>query len=117
MAENTKWVEKYLHDILYIKWINSQKGYGVFTSKFISRGEIIEKCYCIKTHLPQSFEDYMFKDDYEQYVLPLGYGCIYNHDENPNIERYNDGYDFMVFKSLVDIEEHHELCHNYGRKI
>ena len=38
---------------LYVKWTD-EKGYGVFTDKFIKKGEIIETCYCIKVGDPIS---------------------------------------------------------------
>jgi SET domain-containing protein len=117
MAKNIERIEKYLVDFLEIRFIDNVKGYGVFTNKFIPKNTIIEKSYCIKTHIPQSFENYIFKDDYENYVLPLGFGCVYNHSKTPNIKRYNESKEFMIFESLKDIEPHEELLHNYGRKI
>ena len=38
---------------LYVKW-TGEKGYGVFTDKPIKKGELVERCYCIKTGSPKN---------------------------------------------------------------
>ena len=71
------------------------KGRCIFTSEEISKGSIIEICPVIildqndttvihKTRL----HDYYFVWDIEKYTsaIALGYGSLYNHDDNNNAE-------------------------------
>lgn len=73
----------------------ASKGRGVFTSEDISKGSIIEICHVIilnkedtrmihETHL----HDYYFVWDIvkKTSALALGYGSLYNHDDNNNAE-------------------------------
>tara|TARA_R110000744_G_scaffold65071_1_gene133707 strand:- start:208 stop:600 length:393 start_codon:yes stop_codon:yes gene_type:complete len=112
---------------LYVKWTD-EKGYGVFTDKPIKKGELIERCYCIKTgspkdHVNGTLMDYVFNyprgvsmEKGAEHVLPLGFGCIYNHDNNDNAAWYNTEnipfhFDFIA---LRDIQPGEEICTNYG---
>ena len=104
---------------LYIKWTD-KKGYGVFTDKFINEGDIIETCYCIKANNPisNSLHDYIFsypKINSVEHVLPLGFGCIYNHDENHNAMWFDSltpyHFDFVAQKN---INVGNEICTYYG---
>tara|TARA_R110000744_G_scaffold320994_1_gene427109 strand:- start:57 stop:449 length:393 start_codon:yes stop_codon:yes gene_type:complete len=112
---------------LYIKWTD-KKEYGVFTDKLIKKGELIERCYCIKTgspkqHVSSTLMDYVFNypmgvgmEGGAEHVLPLGFGCIYNHDNNDNASWYNvenTPYHFD-FIALKDIQPGEEICTNYG---
>ena len=67
--------------------------------------------------------DYVFNyprgvsmEDGAEHVLPLGFGCIYNHDKNDNAAWYNTEdipyhFDFIALK---DIRVGEEICTNYG---
>ena len=107
---------------LYVKQVKG-KGYGVFSSEDISKGSVIETCYCIKVGSQQSPEimDYAFNYPKgkllpeAELVLPLGFGCIYNHDEDNNADWQNSvrPYHFN-FVALRDIKAHEEICTYYG---
>lgn len=69
------------------------KGMGVFAIDVIQKDEVIEECHLVK--LPtKKWEKSKLLDDYrfcypqgpnwEEYVIPLGYGCIYNHSDTNN---------------------------------
>jgi uncharacterized protein len=100
------------------------KGMGVFATEPIREGEVIEECHLIK--LPtKKWEksslmiDYRFcypmGDNWEDYVLPLGYGCIYNHSDNNNaMWRNHPIYRAFQFYAVRDIEPGEEICTNYG---
>jgi SET domain-containing protein len=65
------------------------QGYGVFAEQSISKGEVIEECHTLRsTYRDDAFIDYYFAggedDQVALNVLPLGYGCIYNHADDPN---------------------------------
>tara|TARA_B100001093_G_scaffold471183_1_gene493244 strand:+ start:470 stop:868 length:399 start_codon:yes stop_codon:yes gene_type:complete len=113
---------------LYVKW-TEEKGYGVFSEQPIFKGQLIERCYCIKTgtpHTPGSADlmDYVFNYPKDcdinvdgQHVLPLGFGCIYNHSEDNNAMWFNTKdipfhFDFVAQR---DIEAHEEICTFYGK--
>ena len=100
------------------------KGMGVFAVEPIKEGEVIEECHLIK--LPTKkwetsslLVDYRFcypmGENWEDYVLPLGYGCIYNHNDNNNaMWRNHPTYRAFQFYALRDIEPGEEICTNYG---
>tara|TARA_B100000575_G_C23105922_1_gene638350 strand:+ start:756 stop:1313 length:558 start_codon:yes stop_codon:yes gene_type:complete len=103
-----------------------EKGYGVFATSDFKKGDIIEKCYCIPVvekfkDVPSFLKDYTF--DYppkpkkaEMQVLPLGYGCIYNHsnENNANWENAKE-HMYLNFIAVKDIKEGEEICTNYGK--
>jgi len=104
---------------LYVKWTD-EKGYGVFTDKFIKKEELIETCYCIKADDPisNSLHDYIFnypKINAIEHVLPLGFGCIYNHDENYNALWFDSKIPYHFdFIAQRDINISEEICTYYG---
>ena len=99
------------------------KGLGVFATEFIAEGEIIEECHLITLPIPYChtniLEDYRF--NYPQgtapteQVLPLGYGCIYNHS-NENNATWRDHPEYKVFQYIAkrDIQPGEEICTYYG---
>ena len=68
-------------------------GWGVFAKEDITEGEIFEECPVFtlpikKGEVSSLFIDYRFNwpqgDEWEEQVLPFGYGGLYNHHENAN---------------------------------
>jgi SET domain-containing protein len=100
------------------------KGMGVFAIDVIEEGEVIEECHLVK--LPtKKWEKSTLLDDYrfcypqghnwQEYVLPLGYGCIYNHSDNNNaMWRNHPNARAFQFYALRKIEVGEEICTNYG---
>ncbi len=69
------------------------KGLGVFAIDPILEGEIIEECHLVTLPIKigensSLLNDYRFlwpqRGDHKEHVIPLGYGCIYNHSNNNN---------------------------------
>jgi SET domain-containing protein len=61
-------------------------GYGVFADQDIAVGETIEECYMLASHRQDpAFNNYYFASANTAY-LPLGFGSIYNHADQPNAE-------------------------------
>jgi len=99
------------------------KGMGVYAAVDIKAGELIEKCYLIKVDTPNdhlgNLYDYVFnyphKGDFQHLVLPLGAGCIYNHDDNHNAY-WTDSKEEMHFDYIAirDIQKDQEICTHYG---
>jgi SET domain-containing protein len=104
--------------------VSPGKGMGVFAVEPIKEGEVIEECHLVK--LPtKKWEtsslliDYRFcypmGENWEEYVLALGYGSIYNHsDTNNAMWRNHPTYKAFQFYALRDIEPGEEICVNYG---
>jgi SET domain-containing protein len=114
------------------------KGMGVFATSKILAGEIIEECHLIFLKMdltnPSSFlEDYRFlypqkpkptlrgalglpaQIQYEDAVIPTGYGCIYNHDANHNAYwRDHPTHKTFQFIAKRDINIGEEICTYYG---
>ena len=95
------------------------KGMGVFATEKILNGEIIETCYLLT--IPKEgnlLNDYRFlypKRTLTEYVIPLGFGCIYNHSDSPNADWLDHPeYKAFNFVAIKDIEIGEEICTYYG---
>jgi uncharacterized protein len=90
-------------------------GYGVFAKQDIRPEEVIEICPTLKSLLPdQKLENYYFKPKDYYYLLPMGYGCLYNHAEQPNCELYFDKEaDLIIFKAIKPILKDEEVLIYY----
>ena len=98
-------------------------GHGVFATRKIAKGEIIELCpYIIidddDVAEANRLQDYLFTspDEEGDYLCVLGYGMVYNHSERPNAEWEIDDDDirFVRFTALQDIKKGAEILHSYG---
>lgn len=94
---------------------SSLHGYGVFATTDIRKGTIIEECYYILAKKgDHSLEDYYFDVKGKNAIL-LGFGCIYNHSDDPNAD-----YNFKVRDRLAvitaqtAIKKGEEICISYG---
>src|SRR5215216_140012 len=70
-------------------------GWGVFASKDIRKGGIIEECPFLLTAAeekhPEEIQSYLFSGDTDdQTVIILGYGCIYNHSSKNTADYFSD---------------------------
>jgi uncharacterized protein len=110
-------------DSLYIKDVLN-KGRGIFTTKKIMAGTIVEIAAVIvmpnidRIHLDKTLlHDYIFEWGYkkEECAMALGMIPIYNHSYESNCDYYMD-YDahLMMIKSVRDIDVEEELCINYN---
>ncbi len=107
---------------LYVKTTN-KKGRGVFASRAIKSGSVIEECELI--FFPRKELPYLKKTLIDCYyycwkgaaVLPLGFGSLYNHSYHPNAE-WKDEYSkrTMVLTALRPIKKGEEITVNYHLK-
>jgi uncharacterized protein len=100
------------------------KGRGVFTSKILKKGELIEICPVIevsyKDHqkmVGHILENYTFvwRSGKKSAAIVLGFGSLYNHSSNPNadyIKKLKEG--VMVYKALKTIKKGEEITIDYG---
>jgi len=100
------------------------KGRGVFTSKFLKKGEIIEVCSVIeitkKDHymlINNILENYTFVWDTKKRsaAIALGFGSLYNHSKNCNASYTKSiKHGVMVYKAIQNIEPNEEITIDYG---
>lgn len=99
-------------------------GKGVFASDTIEKDEVFEECYILSLPIENGKDEYtqfeidLFKDyrfnwphgmGWEEQVLPTGFGCFYNHSQNPNafwrsnIEKRT--FEFVAYRKIEPGEE------------
>lgn len=100
-------------------------GLGVFASEEINQGEVFEECPTLslpiaKGEVTSLFIDYRFNwpsgtSEYQEQVISLGYGSLYNHNENPNAYWYSEN-DRKTFKFVASriIKPNEEIFVWYG---
>lgn len=91
----------------------------MFAGESIAAGELVEACPVItisKRDLEAStvLDNYYFvwNDKTDSAALALGYGSLYNHSWEPNVECYIRAR-FLDIEAIRDIEAGEELLHNY----
>lgn len=98
------------------------KGRGVFATRPISEGEVIERVPVLLIEAEElrnpdgwiGLASYCFLWDTGRYALALGYGSLYNHSYRPNA-RYDDaGRMTKVFTALRYIAAGEEITINYN---
>ena len=95
---------------------SSRGGHGCFATELIKKDEIVEICKVLPIRGAQVFTDYAWLDTRTmRRVLALGYGSLYNHSFEPNIQRHSHGDEFFKFIALRDIEEGEEILVSYGK--
>lgn len=94
-------------------------GYGVFTSELLSKGTEIEvaKILPIAPYDREKLKelakyDYNYSDDTT--CIAFGFGSLYNHSSDYNLEYRIDDVDLMHYTTLRDVEAGEELFVNYG---
>jgi uncharacterized protein len=95
------------------------KGRGVFTTKNIKNGEIIERAPFI--FIPGSDREFIDETALVQYyffiaggniAIALGYGSLYNHSSEPN-SKFEQIKDMMVFSARRNICRGQEITVDY----
>lgn len=101
---------------IYVKK-SSIQGFGVFAEENIPSDAVIEECCtlrCKETYL--DFINIYFKNTTtNEHAIPLGYGSIYNHSDDPNADYVFDPIEsVMVFRSIKPIKKGEEIFIYYG---
>lgn len=102
-------------------------GYGVFATKDIPKGEILEECYYVLMAAKWMEVDTVLKKyvfSHKQHLVPqqdyrsvsvLGYGMIYNHSKSNNVSYIRDHENkIFTFVAKVDVRKDEELFIDYG---
>ena len=109
----------FLRDGVFLKE-SKYGGKGVFTNKPIKQGEVVEIAPYLLVPINDisknnTLKDYVFQCDDCNHLLVLGYGSMYNHQDNPNLRyQYNDDQTMFSYLANRDIECNEELCISYG---
>jgi len=118
-------ISKYLPPTkIYVK-TSIGKGLGVFAKENIQKGEVFETCPLYNIGIKRGEEHNLFLNDYrfcypvsldfEYYVIPWGYGCLYNHSDTPNSDWKQHPTEFAFeFYSIKDIKAGEEIYTWYG---
>ena len=93
-------------------------GRGVFATRRFAKGELVESCPTIELadgEVTGLLDDYVYTSITDGDVLVvLGYGMLYNHSANPNLEYVQDDPSILKFHALRAVKPGEELTIDYG---
>jgi hypothetical protein len=94
-------------------------GRGVFAATDITAGDIVELCPTLQVDgddIGGVLSDYVFSsnDDEGVSILLLGYGMLYNHSSDANVEHVEHGPDAVAMVAKRDIDAGDEITLDYG---
>lgn len=91
-------------------------GQGVFARQDFKPGDLIEECPILITPSFDRFRDFLYVGE-NGYILPLGYGCLYNHAVTPNADYIHDPLrELLIITAEKAIKAGEEIVVNYGSK-
>ena len=112
-----------INRVVYSKRPNGE--FTILSKTQFAKGEIIEICPIIfvgyEAKAIDRIKDFIFEIEKTGkngglWGLVLGYGSLYKHSEEPNVEyAYNRANRQMYFKAARVIQAHEELTINYGK--
>lgn len=95
-----------------------KKGRGVFATKRIKKGQIIERVPLLIVTWDEiadsELADYAFVYSAEKVAIALGFGSLYNHSYSPNARYDDDGKRAKIFSAIRNIEAGEEITVNYN---
>ena len=96
-------------------------GRGVFAERSFDVGEVVESSPVVLIEeelkaIPEPVRRLLFNWPGDTYALVLGYGSIYNHADDPNLEfGRNIENQTVTFSALRKIERDEQLTINYNQ--
>jgi len=105
---------------------NVKKGRGLFATKDIEKGEIIEKSPVVvlspkeRLHAEKTILNYYIYPwkSLKSASVVLGYGSIINHSFNPNADwKQSFKSNTMIFRAVKDIKKGEEITVNYNGEV
>jgi hypothetical protein len=96
-------------------------GRGVFATRAFAQGDAVESSPTLELPGDQvvgRLGDYVFgsADDKDEVLLLLGFGMLYNHSADANVEYVQDEPRVITFLALRAIEPGEELTIDYGEE-
>jgi uncharacterized protein len=92
------------------------RGRGVFADRSFAEGEVVEVCPTVEiSEGGGDLADYLFESTNEGYFLVvLGFGMLYNHSSEPNLDYYQGDDSALEFVAQRRIDRGEELTISYG---
>ena len=96
----------------------SPHGRGVFATRHFRKGQLVEVCPAVE--VPASdvvgrLDDYVYDSvKAGDSLIVLGYGMLYNHSADPNVEYDQQEPSRITYRALRTIEPGEELTIDYG---
>ena len=93
-------------------------GRGVFAARAFAEGEVVEDCPTLEVadgDVTGTLSDYVFSSGEDgEVLLLLGYGMLYNHSADPNLEYVQYEPRMISFVTTRPVEAEEELTIDYG---
>jgi uncharacterized protein len=92
------------------------RGRGVFATRSFAEGETVEVCPTVEiSEGGGDLADYLFESTNEgMFLVVLGFGMLYNHSSEPNLDYYQENEVALAFVAQRRIERGEELTISYG---
>jgi uncharacterized protein len=97
-----------------------RRGRGVFAARAFAAGDDVEICPSVEVPRDETrggvLADYVFDSERRRgaVILLLGYGMLYNHATDPNLEYDQDDAGVVTFSAIRSIAPGEELTISYG---
>jgi uncharacterized protein len=96
----------------------SPHGRGVFATRRFRKGQIIERCPTVEVadaDVVGRLDDYVYASVKQgDSLIVLGYGMLYNHSAEPNVDYDQVDPSEITYRALRTIEPGEELTIDYG---
>ena len=93
-------------------------GRGVFATQRFRKGQLVERCPTVEVpdaEVSGRLDDYVYSSVEDGDVLiVLGYGMLYNHSAEPNVEYVQVEPHTITFRALRTVHPGEELTIDYG---
>jgi len=95
-------------------------GFGVFARQRIAAGEVLEEIPFLEIpYDSEAFYDIRFRwpkrEPPQAYALPLGFACIYNHQDDPNADWETDvELEIFRYRAIKDVAKGAEIFISYN---
>ena len=96
----------------------SPHGRGVFATRRFRKGQLVEVCATVEvaeSDVVGRLDDYVYDSvKAGDSLIVLGYGMLYNHSADPNVEYDQEEPSRIEYRALRTIEPGEELTIDYG---